>query len=107
MPLDISGDYAIWDGSETVTHTSKPATGNVTDSVAKALRRAVTIREVTASGGYYTMQDTIWHLALDEMAYTPKEGDTTTDASSVVWTIIEVAKQTLSSRWRCVCRRER
>lgn len=102
--LDLSGHYAYFHGTEAITHTSTRDTGNLTDAVANALRRQVTSKEAAASNGVYTTSDLAWSLPVSQAAYTPKPGDKITDAAAVVWTVLQVDKATLGTRWRCLSR---
>ena len=114
--FDPTADFAsVVDGLEAVTLMRRGT--STTDAVANALRRAVTLKEASASGqvgqeggaavagdGKYTMQDVVWHLPIEELATRPRLGDVIKDSASERWTVLEVIQQTLLSRWRCVTR---
>lgn len=103
LTFDPSSDFTdVVDGTEAVTLERRGT--STEDSVATALRRAVTITEAGESNGNYTASDTTWHLSIAQLATQPRIGDVIVDASSDRWTVLDVAKQTLSNRWRCVCR---
>lgn len=69
----------------------------------KCLRRAVTQKEAAASDGKYTTNDVVFHLSINEIATQPALGSSIIDDLGT-WRILEVARQTLSARWRCICR---
>jgi hypothetical protein len=99
---DIAGDLtAVADGLEAVTLRPPDDDHETADvSITQALRRAIGRKEVEASGGKYTARDVVWHFKVS--AGTPIVGGVIVDADSVEWSILETAKQTLGSRWRCV-----
>lgn len=109
--FDPSGDYAIFDGIETVTLTSRTTnaagtTSTSTTSIAGAFREAVTAANAFFIGAGFGVSDdaTIFHLPADEMAgAVPKRADTITDSAGVVWTIQNLDYNTLITNWRCGC----
>ena len=104
MTLVLDNDYLVFDNTESVTHVSIRAAGNLADAIANALRHQVTERDAIASGGVYTTQDVAWNLPAIQAANAPKPGDTITDSDAVVWTILQVDRATLKTRWRCTSR---
>jgi head-tail adaptor len=99
VALDLTSDYLVFDGLESVTFTSKKAAGNVQTVISKALGRAPTYRELSVSQGVYTAQDKVWIVPktlLDPT--TPKPADFIT-AGSDNWTALEVKKTALGSSW--------
>lgn len=68
-----------------------------------ALRRAITQREADKSNGKYTTADVVFHLAISQVAVQPELGSWIVDDDGD-WRVLEVAKQTLNARWRCICR---
>src|SRR3990167_4966959 len=98
----IAGDYTLFDGLESVTIV-KPGTTSTT-SVASALRRGGTTREAAASQGKYTTADVVWHLPKSLVTTQPALGDKVLDSAAVYWTILDVTKATLGTRWKCVTR---
>lgn len=100
----IAGDFvAVADGLEAVTLKYPGAA--TTTAVASALRRAISIREVIASSGRYTKSDLVWHFPVSAVATQPPIGSKIVDSASVYWTVLDIAKQTLTNRWRAVtCR---
>lgn len=102
LSTDMAGDYAYLDGLEAVTLIKPGSTAST--SVASALRRAVSVREAAASGGRYTTSDLVWHLPQSLVTTQPALGDKVRDAASVDYTILEVHKETLGTRWKCITR---
>jgi hypothetical protein len=102
LATDIAGDMADFDGLETVSLFDVSA--NTTDASVSALRRAVNYSPTQAGGSLGVKPTkTVWHIQQSTTDIVPDEGDTITDASSVVWTIDSVDKATLGTRWRCPC----
>ncbi len=99
----IADDFTgIVDGLEAVALKYLGASG--TTAVARALRRAVTTREASASNGRYNVSDVAWHLPVSEVASQPKIGARIVDGDGTYWIVIESARHTLGTRWRCVCK---
>ena len=109
MALDVSDDYTIFDGVEDVTVTLRRTTGDTARSVSDALMRSVAGSDSQAAGVVIGADTTSWTIPVDELESGDviQEGDTITDAASVVWTIKSVTHATLESRWRCVCVKQR
>lgn len=98
-----AADFAdVVDGLEAVTLLRRGSSTTV--AVTHALERQVTTREAAASYGKYTQADVTWHLPAEECASAPLAGDQILDGDGVRWTILEVRKSTLGTRWACVCR---
>lgn len=76
-------------------------------SITHALRRAVSTREVAASGGVYRAGDTKWHLPDAEVSTSapPRVGGLLIDGDDNEWSILAVDEHTLGNRWRCWCRK--
>ena len=109
MPdLDLSDDYLIFDGEQTVYVTFKRAAGDTTDRVDGALRRAVRIKE---SGGEWMLSssEVFWTLGAKELSQAPKEGDVIAEDESggTAWTIADVEFASLESRYRCRSTKQR
>ena len=98
----IANDYTLFDGNEAIT-LQKPGT-TTTTAVSAALRRAGTTREAAASQGKYTTADVGWHLPQSLVTTQPALGDKVLDSAAVYWTILDVTKATLGTRWKCVTR---
>lgn len=104
--LDVSNDFAVFDGAETVT-LHGPRTSNGVEPTAvslPALRRVLTVREVEASNGKYAASDVRWHLPDAELPNAPALGSVIVDADGRAWTILEATRVTLGSRWSCTAR---
>lgn len=69
-----------------------------------ALRRAVSSKELSASGGKLLVSDTVFHFSAAKYSDSPTVGQTIADVDGN-WTIIEVGKQTFVNRWKCFCRK--
>ena len=114
--LDVSQDYTVFDGIETVSYVVID-NGSVTSttSVAGALRRPIGkgVEVLTAAGYVVAPNDMKFHLPADNMSgLTPKDGDriTASDGSFQVYaTSLEShdGNSTLGTRWACMCRQER
>lgn len=103
MTFDPSQDFAdVIDAAEAVTLV--PRGGSASTAIAHALPRAVSTRESIASNGQYTTADVRWHLPVTECAAQPAIGDVILDGDCVRWTVMEVQKATVGTRWVCTCR---
>jgi hypothetical protein len=105
MSLDPSDDFsAVCDGLETVTLCRRGSTpGDPGTVVAHALSSGVTMREAAASSGRYTASDVTWHLPVAELPDAPRLGDLIVGGQRR-WTVLEVQRTTLGTRWRCIAR---
>lgn len=104
--LDLSHDFAVFDGAETVTLRG-PRTSNGVEPAAvslPAMRRVLTVREVEASRGKYAANDVRWHLPDAELPTGPALGSVIVDGAGRAWTILEATRVTLGSRWSCTAR---
>jgi hypothetical protein len=114
--FDPRDDFtAVADGLESVTllrRGSDPAAGTV---IAHALRRAMTateapifagndVHKTVPGGGRHTAANVVWHLPTAELADAPRLGDLLVDAAGRRWTILEVKRSTLGTRWCCSSR---
>jgi len=106
LAASIADDMATFDGLETVSLCDVSAA--TTDATVSALRRSLSIREVSI-GGPVGLEpgDVTFHLQANTTAIVPANGDTITDSDSVVWTILSVSKDTLGTRWLCMSRQQR
>jgi len=102
IELNALGDLAHVDGLEAVTLEGIGSSGSI--SINGALRRAVNTREAAASNGHYQRGDTVWHLPADGLGVEPCLGCVLIDNAGVRWTVLEVSRQTLGSRWRLITR---
>lgn len=106
LPLDVAGDLNAVDGSEQVT-LRQPG-GSASIVIDGALRRHVgasgspgETREAAPSAGIHTASDVVWHLPVEALCTMPELGATITDGEGVDWTVLEVSRETLGTRWRC------
>jgi hypothetical protein len=99
--FDPSTDLVdVADGLEAVTLIPRRASEGTT--IAHALPRMVSLREAAASGGQYTQADVRWHLPVEEYATRPALGDVIQDGDGTRWTVLEVEKATMGTRWGCL-----
>lgn len=102
MSFDPSGDFAdVVDGLEAVTLS---VSGIADQDILKAKRFQVTNTEVEASNGQVRQGDSVWQWPASETPTRAILGSTITDGDGRVWTIIQIHKQVLSSKWSVVCR---
>lgn len=95
--LDISTDF------ETVTDWLRPISV-AEQSIEKSLRREITTKEISESGGRYTDRDTVFHFPQSAFVGEPQLADPIVDEGKT-WRIVESKFQTLANRWRCVARK--
>lgn len=107
---DILDDFTIFDGLETVTLTPQNPDATAVTGV-QALRRAQNRQTIAMFGGEVGLSPTdvpfilfvgnVENVSLQGAV--PQPGDKIT-AGSENWTIKAVAKQTLGSRYTCLCK---
>lgn len=112
LTWDPTEDHTVFDGRETVTITQKGARtiaddgsatwAEVTENVS-ALKRLVSNRQITNSGGKLKVGDTMWEVPY-LVNVTPKIGDTLTEGSSV-WVIVWVDNKPILEMWRVYARK--
>ena len=115
--LDPSDDLTtVSDGLETVTLLRRGSTSGLAGTViAHALRRAISAAEAAIvttgdvhknvpSDGQYAAAAVVWHLPVTELPMAPQLGDVILDGQGQRWTILEVKRTTLGTRWRCETR---
>ena len=104
--FDPATDFEdVTDGLEAVTLDRRGSTPNT--SIALALQRNITNREIAQSNGKYLAGDVRWHLPDALAGADPRAGDTLVDAASNRYTILEPWHDTLENRWKCVSRNVR
>ena len=117
LNFDPSADFAkAVDGTETVSFRRRGTEpGASATIISHALRRSVSVREAQSrnrndtwksvpSGGHYTAGNAVWHLPLDELSETPVPGDLLVDVDAGRWTILEVRRVAMQTRWQCLAR---
>jgi len=105
MPVmfDATEDFAdVVDGLEAVTVNRRGSSDDT--AVIHALQRAINTHEMSPTEGRVMAGDVRWHLPIEECATPPRMGDTIIDGNSDRWTVLAVHEETLSARWKCVCR---
>jgi hypothetical protein len=106
MGLDLSGDFAVFDGTETMTYR-QPGRSPVT--VAGVLREQLSTRELTA-GAKIGLQpaDVPFNLPGPNLSgVVPAGGDTITDATGVAFTVLSTSYELLTQQYRVLGRRQR
>jgi len=117
LNFDPSADFArVLDGTESVALKRRGAeSGSAETAIADALRQNVTVREASArnrgntwkdvsSGGRYVAGDAVWQLPVEQLPETPRPGDLIVDADARRWTVLEVQRAAMQTRWRCLTR---
>lgn len=101
--VDFAADFAdVVNGLETVTLAYRNGS-SVT--INHAHRRAVTWKEIEASGGDVRAGDTVWQWPQSESAAQPPLGSTLTDSAGDVWTILGInPSHQITAKWTAVCR---
>lgn len=102
MPIHLETDLESLDGLEPVILHRRGETADAPGAaIAHALRRAVTTREAGSSSGRYLASDVVWHLSVSGLPESPSPGDVLCDTDGRRWTVLDVARTTLGTRWRC------
>lgn len=104
--FDPSGDFAVFDGSETVTY-SRP--GVAPFSVVGVLRESMSTGEA-AAGAALGLQptDVPFNLPGPNLGgLVPLGGDTLVDAAGNIWVVISVQSEILTGQHRVVTRKGR
>jgi len=117
LNFDPSADFAeTVDGTESVTLLRRGSTPGLPGTVVShALRRGATTREATIrnrsyteknipSDGNYTASDVTWCLPTGELSDAPRLGDVILDGDGRRWTILDVRRAALQTRWQCAAR---
>lgn len=106
-----AGDWRYWPEREDATLRARTAIGvydshPLTATGGAVKRRAITWKELTASGGAYTSRDRAWLIPAANLpvGVVPRPGDQVRDATDVDWTVGEVAVGKFGNTYRCVCR---
>lgn len=113
--LDFTGESAIFDNTETISlvvisNPIRDSSGNVKkietpQDVEKALRREANQRIAEEFGQRFEIGDTLWELWTENLDSTvPRRGMKIVQGLKT-WEILAVDESTLSSRFRCYCRK--
>lgn len=100
--LDIAGDYKLFDGTETVTFTSRP--GDTAHEVAFCLRTRFDREEIAfvSDLGLGATSLPLHVPKLECGEYVPKAGDYVEDATGAKWTILRVRFRQLTEMYRVI-----
>lgn len=99
----IANWYVHFHEVETVTLTPKPV--GTADTSVSALRGKLSKRGLAlAATGAVNYSDITFLMFTATMSLTPKNGDTITDSSARVYTIMDVADTCLETQWEAICR---
>ena len=99
----IIDDYLIFDNLEAVSFVAVANSGDSTTSISSALRRAMSYKEMMASGGQYTGKDLVWWIPYTLLS-AAKTKDKVVDAAGVSWVVLDSTLNTLQTWWRLVTR---
>lgn len=108
---DLDYLYLKMPGTEAVTLTTKRGVNNdtiATTSVSHAWMRDISRDDVAKGMVTSASEGIVWNIPNVLLAGAEIEtGDTITDSSSVVWTVMSVSRVRLRTHWRCICRRQK
>ena len=107
MTFNIAGDYAIWDGGETVTLRQLRADGSVSSTVDNASSGVVSQTRGNYQGIEITGDERSWSLNSTQVgARGVIVDDIIEDAAGNTWRVLSSEQRTLDTRWYCVCRKQ-
>lgn len=103
---DIAGDYAIFDGGQTVTLIQKRGGGTNKRTIRNATNDPLSFSQVTALGGVGMIAGArSWSLNAADVG--PDGVAATSDViddGTNTWQVIAATQTTLSNRWKCPAR---
>jgi hypothetical protein len=102
MTLDVTSDFAVFDGVQTLILSSGNSTGTINGCSSSPLSRS----QVEMLGGSLGLESQYRNFSLPVAncsGLTPHDGDTLTDENEVVWRVLKAELRTLGSRWLCMC----
>lgn len=102
MMLDVTNDFAIFDGVQAMILSSGNSTGTINGCTSSLLTRS----EVESLGGSLGLESQYRNFSLPVPncgGMTPRDGDTLTDENEIVWHVLKAELRTLGSRWLCTC----
>jgi hypothetical protein len=109
LGTSLADDYKLDDNAETITYTSKLASGNTTLTIHFASWSTLSQKEINGSQGFYQMGDRSWLLGAAEFTggITPKPGDSFVDASSITWEVLDADLDEYGIAWDVTTRKAR
>jgi hypothetical protein len=102
MPIDIN-DLDLLDGIETVTVTQ--AVTLTEQTVAAALKRPLSLRELEFFAGTLEPGDVKFNLPVANTSFAPDVDDVITDSDGQGWDVKAVDVLSLGTRYRCWCKK--
>ncbi|QDT94364.1 hypothetical protein [Gimesia algae] len=103
--------YLKMPDTESVTLTTKRGVNNdttATVTVSHAWMRDISRDDIARGLATTAHEGIVWNIPNVLLAGAEIEtGDTITDSSSVVWTVMSVSRVRLRTHWRCICRRQK
>lgn len=107
MSLDVSGDYTLFDGGETVTLRQIRPDGTTSVTVANALAGVVGNNRGSYQGVEVTGYEKSWSLNATQIGTRGVlVDDIITDSSGEAWRVLTTQLATLDTRWVVVTRRQ-
>lgn len=100
-------EWRFWPNLEAITLRVAATSGYTSHAVAYAKRRAVTSKEIMASGGVYTASDLVWLIPNELLpsGVEPKPADQIRPTEGTDWTVLEIAPRgKFGNTWRIVTR---
>ena len=98
VAFDPSSDPSVFDGAELVTLTQPGEPQSLVVSQRPA--PPANMEEAEPSGGQYTAADATWHVTAVQLTERPEIGAVLTDSDGQRHTVLEVALESLATRWR-------
>ena len=103
MPPDLDlADLSTLDGRETITITQ--AVTMTQQTVANALKRPLSLREIEVFAGTLGHGDVKFNFPLAGTTFAPDVNDVITDSGGKDWDVKAVDLLSLGTRYRCWCK---
>ena len=107
MPVDISGDYAHFDGGETVELRQIRADGNTSVTISNAINSPLRKSAQNFSGVDITGDERNWSINATQAGSVGVEPqDIIIDASGYRWRVLSADLRSMDTRWLCLCRKQ-
>lgn len=103
LSADIANDYLFFDGVEDVSLGPRNPTASDVTGV-KALRRPVTNRTVSGSS-VAEPNDAVFHVWVSTLSSNVPAIRDLIVATDGSWAIYQLSKESLGTRYRCLCRK--